>query len=194
MITIEELSDKINDWLRFVNQQEPATEDDLLNLEILLDLLTVARHRVGPTELLDTEDGEFDPPEAAPQTPVIDHPMPPGHPRRVQRDLLAIPAFNGLDGRFDRAAYREALRRNGMNEAQFEAKIRDDAARTLVQAAVAGGMTAPQSYVGSVLSYITETRDARHIRLSEQTLATLFDPASYLHYEDVIFNRVFGNV
>lgn len=89
---------------------------------------------------------------------------------RVQRDLLAIPAFNGLDGRFDRAAYREALRRNGMNEAQFEAKIRDDAARTLVQAAVVGGMTAPQSYVGSVLSYITETRDARHIRLSEQTL------------------------
>ncbi|WP_374372893.1 CocE/NonD family hydrolase [Tabrizicola sp.] len=31
----------------------------------------------------------FDPPELAPQSPVIDHPGAPGHPRRVTRDLLS---------------------------------------------------------------------------------------------------------
>ena len=30
--------------------------------------------------------------------------------------------------------------------------------------------------------------------LSGDTLDTLFDPASYLHYEQTIYNRVFGNI
>ena len=31
----------------------------------------------------------FDPPEMAPESPVIDHPVTPAHPRRVTRDLLS---------------------------------------------------------------------------------------------------------
>jgi len=57
---------------------------------LTLDL--AATELVLPRRPLRAEDAQlrpFDPPELAPQSPVIDHPVAPAHPRRVTRDLLS---------------------------------------------------------------------------------------------------------
>ena len=44
----------------------------------------------------------------------------------VRERLLQVPAFQGLDGNFDRESYRFALRQAGMNEREFEQSLRKD--------------------------------------------------------------------
>lgn len=50
---------------------------------------TVLHLPVRPPRPEDAALRTFDPPEVAPQSPVIDHPVAPAHPRRVTRDLLS---------------------------------------------------------------------------------------------------------
>ncbi|MEL7114292.1 MAG: peptidylprolyl isomerase [Pseudomonadota bacterium] len=92
---------------------------------------------------------------------------------QVREQLLAIPAFQGLDGNFDREAYRFTLERSGETERDFEDALRAEIARTIVQGAVAGGVVAPQTYTSSVLNFIGERRNFSWVRLAE---ADLTDP------------------
>ena len=62
----------------------------------------------------------------------------------VRRRIVGIQAFKGLDGKFDRDSYTLALQREGLGETEFESKLRDEAARNLLQAAVLGATVAPQ--------------------------------------------------
>lgn len=106
---------------------------------------------------------------------------------RVQAEVLKVPAFRGLDGKFDRAAYREALARVGLTEAGFERSLRDDAARGLLQTAVAGGGVAAPVYVERVIDFLGESRAVSTVTLSEVTLpaplATPEEAALRAHYE-----------
>lgn len=77
----------------------------------------------------------------------------------VRRQLTAIPAFQGPDGTFDRDTYALALKQQGFGEREFETKIRDEAARMLLQGAVLGATTAPDALVGRLAAWATETRD-----------------------------------
>lgn len=57
---------------------------------LTVDLGETALHLpVRPPRAEDAALRAFDPPEIAPQCPVIDHPVAPAHPRRVTRDLLS---------------------------------------------------------------------------------------------------------
>src|SRR5690606_5472912 len=78
---------------------------------------------------------------------------------QVRRQLTAIPAFHGPDGTFDRDAYALALKQEGFGEREFETKIRDEAARTLLQGAVLGAAAAPEAFVARLAAWATETRD-----------------------------------
>ena len=89
---------------------------------------------------------------------------------RVRDELLAIPAFQGLDGKFDREAYKQTLRQNGLSEREFEAQIRAEKARTLLQNAVLGGMAAQAAYVNVIAAYGLESRSFRLIRLGPDSL------------------------
>lgn len=51
-----------NDWLRFVGEPDPVSEDDLLRLEANLDKLSVIRHELGPIGDLEFQDGAIDHP------------------------------------------------------------------------------------------------------------------------------------
>lgn len=89
---------------------------------------------------------------------------------RVRDEVLRIPAFRGISGDFDRTAYRSALSRRGQTEASFEASIRDQGARTLLQGAVVGGIPAPTPYAQALVQFIGEQRtvtwaavDASHL-------------------------------
>ncbi|MEX5726739.1 peptidyl-prolyl cis-trans isomerase D [Rhodovulum iodosum] len=91
---------------------------------------------------------------------------------RLREEIIAIDAFQGPDGEFDREAYRFALERNGMSETQFEERLRADSARGLVQGAVAGGTVAPASFIDTLLGYVAERRSYAEIALGPDDLAT----------------------
>lgn len=97
---------------------------------------------------------------------------------RVRDALLAEPAFQGPDGAFDLEGYRFALERAGVAEAEFEAELRDGAARQLLLGAVAGGVDAPSAYAEAVLAYIGETRDVTYALLTEAALDAPVDEPS----------------
>lgn len=96
---------------------------------------------------------------------------------RVREEVLRVPAFRGVDGQFDREAYRFALERSGMSEAQFEGSIRDEVARSLLQSAVVGGIPAPQAYADAVTNFIGERRDLTWAVVTKDALtATVAEP------------------
>ncbi|MCC6305870.1 MAG: peptidyl-prolyl cis-trans isomerase [Rhodobacteraceae bacterium] len=84
----------------------------------------------------------------------------------VHQKLLEIEAFRGVDGKFDREAYRYVLDQNGLDENEFEADLRAEAARTLLQAAVAGGLEAPPAAVAALYAWEAERRSFRLVRLA----------------------------
>ncbi len=77
----------------------------------------------------------------------------------VGKRILAITAFQGADGSFSRDTYRLTLKQEGLSEAEFEGKLRSEAARGLLQAAVTGGIDAPVTLVDTLTAYLGETRD-----------------------------------
>ena len=84
---------------------------------------------------------------------------------QVREQVLALPTFQGLDGKFDRETYGEALLRNGLNEREYEDGIRDDTARTLLQAAILGGLNAPAAMSDPILNYVGQRRSFEFVRL-----------------------------
>lgn len=88
----------------------------------------------------------------------------------VRDQVLAIPAFQGLDGEFDREAYRFTLEQNGLTEAEFEAQIREETARSLLQGAVVAGVRAPKGYAETLYSFIAERRSFTFAQLGDEAL------------------------
>ncbi|MFP7570614.1 peptidyl-prolyl cis-trans isomerase [Marivita sp. S2033] len=90
----------------------------------------------------------------------------------VAEQLLQVPSFQGADGSFNREAYRFALRNQGLSEAEFEERLRDDTARTILQSALVSGNALPDTYVDTLLAYTGETRDFTWARLTGSDLQT----------------------
>lgn len=90
---------------------------------------------------------------------------------RVRDAVLAVQAFQGLDGAFDRETYAEQLRRMGQDEAAFEAGLRDRAARTLLQTAVLGGLPAPDAAAGALSAFWGERRVVTWARVAAADVA-----------------------
>ncbi|UWR28470.1 peptidyl-prolyl cis-trans isomerase [Sulfitobacter sp. W002] len=90
----------------------------------------------------------------------------------LRDEIVAISAFQGIDGNFDREGYRFALQQSGMSEAEFERSIREEAARDLLQRAVLGGVSMPDTYARTLVDYVAEQRSFTWARLSESDLDT----------------------
>lgn len=88
----------------------------------------------------------------------------------LARDLEQIQAFQGPDGRFNRDSYRFALQNANMNEAEFEADLRSDSARTLLQGAVLAGNALPESYTDTLIAYAGEQRSFTYATLGDASL------------------------
>ncbi|MDW4497545.1 peptidyl-prolyl cis-trans isomerase [Sulfitobacter sp. D35] len=76
----------------------------------------------------------------------------------LRERIVEIPGFQGIDGSFDREAYRMTLDRTGLSEAQFEAQLREDVARSLLQGAVMGGIAMPATFAHTLMQFIAEER------------------------------------
>jgi peptidyl-prolyl cis-trans isomerase D len=96
---------------------------------------------------------------------------------RVAEEIMQINAFHGVTGQFDREAYRFTLERNNLTETEFEARVREDLARPLLQGAIVGGFAAPAPMVDILQSWIAEKRGFSLVRLVEADLTSpLSDP------------------
>ena len=90
---------------------------------------------------------------------------------RISDELQKIPAFLGLNGLFDRVSYGEVLRRNNLSEGDFEASLREDGARKILQQAVLTGIEAAPAYEDAIVSFITQNRDFSWARISAANIA-----------------------
>ncbi|NOD75525.1 MULTISPECIES: peptidylprolyl isomerase [unclassified Ruegeria] len=76
----------------------------------------------------------------------------------LQQEIVAIPAFQGVDGSFDREAYRFQLEQIGMTDSEFETDLRKESARTIVQGAIMGGVEMPATLTDTMTDYIGARR------------------------------------
>jgi peptidyl-prolyl cis-trans isomerase D len=96
----------------------------------------------------------------------------------VAAEILSMDAFKGVSGTFDREAYGFALERANQTEAEFEARMRRDVTRQLLQGTVTGGFAAPEALTDTLYAWIGERRGFSMLRLTEADLVTpVPDPA-----------------
>ncbi|MCA0927129.1 peptidylprolyl isomerase [Ruegeria profundi] len=76
----------------------------------------------------------------------------------LQEEILAIPAFQGVNGSFDREAYQFQLEQVGMTDSEFESDLRKESSRTIVQNAVVSGVEMPAVVTQVLTDYIAARR------------------------------------
>lgn len=92
--------------------------------------------------------------------------------QNLQQEILEIPAFRGLDGQFSRDSYSFALNQAGMNENDFETRLRAETARTLVQGAIIAGTRMPPVLSDTLTDYIGARRSFTWATLTAADLET----------------------
>lgn len=90
----------------------------------------------------------------------------------VATEVSGMQAFQGTAGSFDRETYRLALQQNDLTEGEFEAGLRADVARSILQGAVARGFAAPEAMTAPLLAYAGEMRAFSLLQLGAGDLAS----------------------
>ncbi|MEO0370811.1 MAG: peptidyl-prolyl cis-trans isomerase [Pseudomonadota bacterium] len=90
----------------------------------------------------------------------------------LRDEILAMPQFQNINGEFDRDVYTFGLENAGLTEGQFEEDVRSDTARSILQAAVIAGISAPQAYSDTVTGYLGERRDVSWSLLDRGDITT----------------------
>lgn len=88
----------------------------------------------------------------------------------VRTEIMDIAAFRGLDGSFNREAYRFALQQEGWSEREFEDRLRMELARGILQLGVVTAAPAPSSFVEVVQGWLGERRSFSAIRVDRTAL------------------------
>ncbi|MGY6410541.1 MAG: SurA N-terminal domain-containing protein [Alkalilacustris sp.] len=90
----------------------------------------------------------------------------------VRDELLGIASFRGIDGRFDREAYRFLLQQEGWSEREFEDRIRMELAREILQAGAVSAVPTPDIWTDTVFGWFAERRDFDVVTLDRGALET----------------------
>ncbi|MDD9877972.1 MAG: SurA N-terminal domain-containing protein [Magnetovibrio sp.] len=77
----------------------------------------------------------------------------------IRGAIIDEPMFKGLAGNFDRTRFAEILAQNGLTEANYVARLRQDLATGQLIDSVQSGLIAPRRWVDAVYRYRRETRD-----------------------------------
>lgn len=88
----------------------------------------------------------------------------------VRREIFSVPAFQGMDGEFDREAYEFALNNAGLSVTEFEETLREETARSILQGAVIAGISPPAIFIDRLFEYARETRDLTLVRFAPEDL------------------------
>lgn len=89
---------------------------------------------------------------------------------QVAQLIAANQAFFDLSGKFDRTLYAQALEQNGLTIKDFEASLRSDLSRQVLQAAIVGGVQTPQALTDTLYAYQGEARGLTVLQLTEASL------------------------
>ncbi|ATG43518.1 putative peptidyl-prolyl cis-trans isomerase D [Phaeobacter piscinae] len=93
-------------------------------------------------------------------------------------EISRIPAFQDGTGAFNRDTYQYALDNIGLTEAAFEADLRRESARTLVQGAIMAGTEMPDTLRDTLTSYVGARRSFGRLTVSEDSVAlTAVEPS-----------------
>lgn len=90
----------------------------------------------------------------------------------LQEEIVSIPAFQGVNGTFDRETYRFQLEQAGMTDSQFEDDLRKESARAIVQGALMGGVTMPATLTDTLTDYIGARRSFTVATVGADALTT----------------------
>jgi peptidyl-prolyl cis-trans isomerase D len=90
---------------------------------------------------------------------------------QIRDRIMSAQALKGIDGKFNRDNYTLYLKQQGLSEAEFEGQMRAEAARTILQGAVLGGIAAPASVADRFAAWVTETRSFTFAELIASDLA-----------------------
>ena len=88
----------------------------------------------------------------------------------VAKSVSALKGFQDVTGKFDRVTYQLVLDQNNVTIRDFEAGVRKDTARQVLQAAVVGGIVAPDSLTATIYAFSNETRGFSLLHLTEAGL------------------------
>jgi peptidyl-prolyl cis-trans isomerase D len=91
----------------------------------------------------------------------------------VRAQILDIPAFQGVDGSFDREAYGFVLESSGLTVAEFEERVRVETAANIVQQAAVSGVAFPPVFADTLWAFARETRDISWAELAPDALETI---------------------
>jgi peptidyl-prolyl cis-trans isomerase D len=84
----------------------------------------------------------------------------------VEAAITAMPAFQGVDGKFDHNTYLGLLAQNNLTPIQFQSDMRMDIAKNQVLTAVQAGAHPSDMLTDMVFGYLNETRQADLVSLS----------------------------
>ena len=88
---------------------------------------------------------------------------------RVAETITQERAFQGPGG-FNRAAYTETLRRQGLSEERYESDVRSDISAQILQQGVVTGVSAPDAQVDLGAGWVLERRDISWQELTAEDL------------------------
>lgn len=91
---------------------------------------------------------------------------------QLRARIVDIPSFAGVDGKFNKESYRFALEQSGLTAAGFEQSLRAEVSRQILQAAVANGITANDTYVDTLYGFAREARSFTWAELPVSRLDT----------------------
>ncbi|MEM7242419.1 MAG: peptidylprolyl isomerase [Pseudomonadota bacterium] len=93
---------------------------------------------------------------------------------RVAEEIVAISGLQRLEGGFNREDYARLLANSGFTVTEFEEQTRAGLAQTVLETAVLGAISAPDTLAQSFLDFGLETRNVEYTTLRADQLA---DPA-----------------
>lgn len=88
----------------------------------------------------------------------------------LRHAISQMKAFQGADGKFDDQTYGFVLDRNNMSKSEFEAQMRKQLSRDLLQQAFAGMVPAPKAYVDTIVAYAGQQRGFSLLKISSSEL------------------------
>ena len=83
----------------------------------------------------------------------------------VAKQITADPAFQGLNGQFDRARFEQVIRNAGFTEPRFVAEQRRRLLRRELAGTIASGLSAPKALVEAASRYENEQRSVEFVLL-----------------------------
>jgi len=95
----------------------------------------------------------------------------------VAKQITADPAFQGLNGKFDRARFEQVIRNAGFTEARFVAEQRRRLLRRELAGTIASGLSAPKALVEAASRYENEQRSVEFVLLDRAQAGEIPPPA-----------------